>query len=90
MSRVLLVDVTDPPVVSVDKLYLSQQGSLTLELVCSAQSNPPASLAWSRMDVTTGEWREISEVSEAAGQDLGDTGVWSVHRQVRLELRNKL
>ena len=84
--------------VSVDKLYLSQQGGLTLELVCSAQSNPPASLAWSRLDVTTGEWREISEVKEEeASQDLGDnTGVWSVHRQVRLcslrqlEWRNKL
>ena len=46
----------------------------------------------------SGEWREISEVSEEeVGRDLGDnTGVWSVHRQVRLcslsqlELRNKL
>ena len=77
--------LSDPPVVSVDKLYLSQHGGLTLELVCSAQSNPPASLAWSRLDVSTGEWREVSELREEEGQDRGEnTGVWSLHRQVRL------
>ena len=77
--------------VSVDKLYLSQQAGLTLELVCSAQSNPRASLAWSRLDVTTGQWKEVKELSEQEdGQDRGDnTGVWSLHRQVRLDWSNK-
>ena len=69
--------------VRVDKLYLSQQGGLTLELVCSAQANPPASLAWSRLDLTTGQWREVEGET---GQETGDkTGVWSVSRQVRPE-----
>ena len=75
--------LSDAPLVTVDKLYLSQQGGLTLELVCSAQANPPASLAWSRLDLTTGQWREVEGET---GQETGDkTGVWSVSRQVRPE-----
>lgn len=35
---------------SVDRLYLSHGGLLTLELVCSAPANPAASLAWHRLD----------------------------------------
>ena len=53
--------LSDPPVISVDKLYLSQRGELSLELVCSAPSNPPARLGWSRLDTRTGQWREISQ-----------------------------
>ena len=72
--------MSDPPVVSVDKLYLSRQAGLTLELVCSAPSNPPARLGWSRLDVASGLWREVSgEVGQLSGDN---TGVWSLHRQV--------
>ena len=69
--------LSDPPVISVDKLYLSQRGELSLELVCSAQSNPPARLGWSRLDTRTGQWREIS-------QETGGAMVWTVNRQVSL------
>ena len=65
-----------------DKLYLSQQGGLSLELVCSAPSNPPATLTWTRQDLTTGQWREVRQ--EARQETSDKTGVWSVQRQVSL------
>ena len=70
----------DGPSISVDKLYMTHHRQLTLELVCSAQSNPPASLQWSRMDDTTGLWSPV-------GPNIGDNtrdmnGVWTENRQV--------
>ena len=50
INAVLSFLSTDPPLVAVDRLYLSHGGLLTLELVCSAPANPPASLAWHRLD----------------------------------------
>ena len=70
--------MSDPPIISVDKLYLSQRGELSLELVCSAPANPPARLTWSRLEPTTGDWLEISQ------ERRGNTDVWIVNRQVRL------
>ena len=71
---------SDGPSISVDKLYMTHHRQLTLELVCSAQSNPPASLQWSRMDDTTGLWSPV-------GPNIGDNtrdmdGVWTENRQV--------
>ena len=65
-----------------DKLYLSQQGGLSLELVCSAPSNPPASLTWTRQDLTSGQWRAVGQ--EVREETTDKTGVWSVMRQVSL------
>ena len=70
-----LVNVTDAPRVTVDKLYLSHHSQLTLELVCSAQANPTASITWSRMEPDTGAWVQLIE-------DPTETGVWTVDRQV--------
>ena len=69
------MDVSDAPRVTVDKLYLSHHSQLTLELVCSAQANPTASITWSRMEPDTGAWVELIE-------DPTETGVWTVDRQV--------
>ena len=71
---------SDGPSISVDKLYMTHHRQLTLELVCSAQSNPPASLQWSRMDDTTRLWSPV-------GPNIGDNtrdmdGVWTENRQV--------
>ena len=68
--------MSDPPIISVDKLYLSQRGELSLELVCSAPANPPARLGWSRLEPITGHWVEIGE------ERRGNTDVWIVNRQV--------
>ena len=40
----------DPPTVSVDKLYLSHNTSITLELVCAVESNPSSQPHWVHMD----------------------------------------
>jgi len=74
------VNVLYGPSISMDKLYMTHHRQLTLELVCSAQANPPASLQWSRMDDTTGLWSPV-------GPNIGDNtrdmdGVWTENRQV--------
>jgi len=69
------VNVLYAPRVTVDKLYLSHHSQLTLELVCSAQANPTASITWSRLEPHTGAWVELIE-------DPTETGVWTVDRQV--------
>ena len=81
-SQQFLYFLSDPPLVSVDKLYLSQQDGLSLELVCSAQANPAASLTWSRLEVSSGQWREVRERTGEDTED--DTGVWTVYREVSL------
>jgi len=48
--RSKIVNVQYPPSVSVHKLYLSQHNSLTLELVCSVQSNPITEPKWVRLN----------------------------------------
>ena len=70
-----LLDASDAPRVTVDKLYLSHHSQLTLELVCSARANPTASITWSRLEPDTGAWVELIE-------DPTETGVWTVDRQV--------
>ena len=66
---------------TVDKLYLSHHSQLTLELVCSAQANPTASITWSRLEPDTGAWVELIE-------DPTETGVWTVDRQVMTLMTN--
>ena len=78
----------DGPSISMDKLYMTHHRQLTLELVCSAQANPPASLQWSRMDDTTGLWSPV-------GPNIGDNtrdmdGVWTENRQVRLNNKQQI
>ena len=75
------MDVSDAPRVTVDKLYLSHHSQLTLELVCSAQANPTASITWSRLEPDTGAWVELLE-------DPTETGVWTVDRQVNTLMTN--
>ena len=65
----------DAPHVTVDKLYLSHHSQLTLELVCSAQANPTASITWSRLEPDSETWIPLLE-------DSTETGVWTVDRQV--------
>ena len=49
-----ILTISDPPSVSVHKLYLSQHNSLTLELVCSVQSNPSSAPRWTRLNGNRG------------------------------------
>jgi len=74
------VNVLYRPQISVDKLYLSHQNTLTLELVCSAQSNPVSTLTWSRRDPDTGLWSPVQE-GKSETEKVGD-GVWTVNRKV--------
>ena len=70
--------VLDGPELSVDKLYLSHHDKLTMELVCSASSNPESDISWSRLDTATGNWQPVPLQDD----NQGDNGVYTVHRQV--------
>ena len=60
MTTTKNTNLPDPPTVNVDKFYLSHQGSITLELVCSVESNPSSQLHWTCIDEGGGV-RNISE-----------------------------
>ena len=64
---------------TVDKLYLSHHAQLTLELVCSAQSSPAATIIWSRQLPDSRLWVPVNS-SQIEGDNSGS--VWTVHRQV--------
>ena len=59
------------------KIYLSNHNSLTLELVCSVESNPPSSPAWVYID-DNGVHRNISTDSNES--------TWVVERGVGSEM----
>jgi len=74
--RSKIVNVQYPPSVSVHKLYLTQHNSLTMELVCSVQSNPISAPKWYRLD------RKKS--AQTISTDL-TLKTWVVERQVGSE-----
>ena len=70
--------VLDGPELSVDKLYLSHHDKLTMELVCSASSNPESDISWSRLDTVSANWQPVPPQDE----HQEDNGVYTVQRQV--------
>ena len=77
-KKILNINLPDPPTVTVQKVSLTQESSLFLELVCSADSNPPSQPKWVRIS----EGGRIGNISENGGSvwvdQRGKDGVISV------------
>ena len=59
-NSIHFVSITDPPSVSLTKLYHSHMNTITMELVCRVQANPTTSPTWV---FTSGQGRVVRNIS---------------------------